>query len=288
MDFKLKEFDIALKVTRLANIHYFEFPNEYRTKTDSHPFRELVYVDSGELYVESESYVGVLHKNQCIIHKEGESHSLRCTAESAPSVIIIGFECNSLELDRFCTIPVSLPPTLQKYLTEIIREGRSVFLPPYDMPDIKDMKKRADYPYGADQMIKLKLESFLISLIRSDTAETVFDSDTSEGVGEIMVYINENFSQNIKLDELCFLFGTNKTTLCKRFRDAYGCTVINYINDCRIKKAKELMRQGKYTMSEIALKVGFSSVHYFTRTFKARTRTTPTEYIKTIKSKLGI
>ena len=34
---------------------------------------------------------------------------------------------------------------LQKQLAEIIKEGRNVFMPPYDMPNVKDMKKRDNF-----------------------------------------------------------------------------------------------------------------------------------------------
>ena len=86
-----------------------------------------------------------------------------------PDVIIIGFECDCPELDRFSCTPATLPPEQVRALTEVIKEGRTVFLPPYDVPNLKDMKKRTDFPFGADQMIKLRLEIFLIGLIRSVT-----------------------------------------------------------------------------------------------------------------------
>ena len=289
MEYKLKKFKQAITVSRIANIHYFEFANNYHTESDKHPFRELIYVDSGELIVQSEGFSDKLCENQMIIHKALEPHSLCCTEGTAPSVIIIGFECLSHELDRFSAEPVTLSTPLQRVLTEIIRESRTVFLPPYDLPGTKDMKKRADYPFGADQMIKIKLESLLISLIRGEATDSSVDSDSSgEGIAKVYAYIKENYCQSINLDELCFLYGTNKTTLCKSFKEAYGCTIINFINERRIKHAKELMRSGKFSITEISQLSGFSSVHYFSRVFKKLERLSPTDYMKTIKSKLGI
>ncbi len=288
MKYKLKKFEKAIEVTRIANIHYFEFTKQYHTFEDQHDFRELIYVDSGLINVESESYTGVLNENSLIIHKAGETHSLTCFNENAPSVIIIGFECKAPELDIFSTKPVRLTAEKQKLLTEIIKEGRTVFLPPYDVPNVADMKKRHDYPFGADQMIKLKLETFFIELIRS--AEMVVSknetavSDTK--IPEIYTYINENFREKISLNELCFLFGTNKTSLCSGFKKTYGDTVTNYINRLKIKEAKRLMREGEYNLTQISSILGFSSVHYFSRLFKQYEKKAPTEYIKTIKARL--
>lgn len=274
----------------MANIHYFEFIKEYHTYKDKHPFRELIYVDSGTIKVEAEGYSGTLSDKQLLIHKSNEVHSLSCPENNAPNVIIIGFECDSEKLDIFSENVQTLSSELIKILTEIIMEGRSVFSPPYDVPDIKDMKKREDFPFGADQILKLKLEIFLIELIRNAEAPKHYLSEgvANKKIEEIFTYINNNYNEKITLNDLCFLFGTNKTTICKSFKEVYGETLISYINKLRIKKAKKLMREGELNLTQLSASVGFSSIHYFSKTFKAYENKSPTEYMKTIKSKLEI
>ena len=288
MEFLLKEFENAINVSRLANIHYFEFTEKYHTSGDRHGFCELVYVDSGFITADADSYRGVINENQLIIHLAGEKHSLSCPENEAASVIIIGFECSCPELDYFSKSPFTLGETHKRLLTEIIKEGRSVFLPPYDLPNQRDMKKRADFPFGADQLIKIKLENLLIELIRSKT--TVVSERAQEThddkIQQVRRYLDDNFAEPITLSELCFLFETNKTTLCNKFRDEFSQTVIAYVNSLRIKEAKRLMRGGSRNLTEIAEAVGFSSVHYFSRIFKQSESKSPTSYIKTIKSRL--
>ncbi|MBQ3038065.1 MAG: helix-turn-helix transcriptional regulator [Clostridia bacterium] len=288
MEYKLKTFDSAIEVTKIANIHYFEFTNKYQTFKDKHSFRELIYVDSGFIMAEAENYTGVIRENQLIIHKADEIHSLTCPDDEASNVIIIGFEAHSSCLDVFSSAPVSLTDGQKKLLTEIIKEGRSVFMPPYDVPQQKDMQKRKLYPFGADQMIKIKLENLFIELVRSKHSIPSEENGeiSDDKIHEICGYLKENFRQKITLAELCFLFGTNKTTLCNRFRNTCGETVISYINKLRIKEAKKLLRSGNNNLTEIAVIVGFSSVHYFSRIFKQYENKSPTSYLKTIKSRL--
>lgn len=288
MEYKLKRFEKVLEVAKIANIHYFEFTTEYQTYRERHSFRELLYVDSGFATAKSESFTGIIQENQLIIHKEDEVHSLSCPQTDAISVIIIGFECKSSELDSLSLAPVTLNDGQKKLLTEIIKEGRSVFLPPYDVPNQKDMKKRKGYPFGADQMIKIKLESLLIELIRSkqNVSQEEKPDISDSKIGEVYRYLNENFREKIRLSELCFLFGTNKTTLCDKFKEAFGETIISYANRLKIKESKRLMRKGGYNLTEISALVGFSSVHYFSRIFKQYENQSPTNYIKTIKSRL--
>lgn len=290
MEFKLKTFRTDLSVTRMANVHYFEFTKEYYTDGDRHPFRELVYVDSGELRIHSEGYDGALARRQLLIHRANEQHSLACEGEEAPSVIIIGFACDAAVLDRFSERPVTLTAAQLRLLTDIIREGRAVFLPPYDVPNLKDMKKRRDIPFGADQMLRLKLETLLIELVRGTETggEITAAGDSDQKTEEICAYLHSHYTEHITLDSLCFMFSTNKTTLCRRFRDAYGETPIHYLNRLRIKEAKALMRQGQLNLTQVAARVGFSSIHYFSRLFKALEGRSPTQYITTVKARLNI
>ena len=290
MDFKLKKFKNEVVITRMANIHYFEFVKEYHTFMDRHPFRELIYIDSGSIVVESENFSGVLKSKELIIHQSDELHSLSCKDNNAPNVVIIGFECNCPMLDYFSKHPVALTPEQIKILTEVIKEGRSVFDGPYDVPNIRDMKKKTEFTFGADQMIKIKLEMFLIELIRSivtpvHSHKNIYPDKKTE---EIATYIDNNFCEKITLDDLCFLFGTNKTTLCKNFKSTYNETIIDYINKLRIKKAKELLRQGDLNLTQLSSRVGFSSIHYFSKIFKSYEKKSPSEYIKSIKSTLDI
>lgn len=290
MEYKLKKFERVIDVSKIANIHYFEFTKQFHTLKDKHAFRELIYVDSGYIEVKADHYEGNLNKGEVIIHRENETHSLSCPLDIAPNVIIIGFSCACERLDDFSKHPTPLTPELQRLLTDVIKEGRSVFLPPYDVPNFRDMKKRSDYPFGADQMIQLKLEAFLIELVRTSDFSLQKSSSAKAGskMQEVHRYIEENFREHIRLDELCFLYGTNKTTLCASFKEEYGTTVLGYINHLKIKESKRLLREGNFNLTQIASMVGFSSLHYFSRIFKQYENQSPSEYIRSIKSKLMI
>lgn len=283
----LHEFCTELSVTRIANMQYFEMPEGYTSQPDSHPFCELVYVDNGEITVESPAFSGRLKKNELLLHPAGAWHSLRCD-EGAPSIIIIGLECASPRLIPFSQAPVPLSDALERMLVEIVKEGRNVFLPPYDIPNRTDMQKREHFPFGADQLIKNLLECFLIKLIRETEAPPLGEGENAaEGLrtGEILRYLENNYRERITLVELCFLFGTNKTTLTKDFRRLTGDTVMGHLARLRIKHAKALLREGKHSITEIAEELNFSSVHYFTRFFRKHESMSPSEYARSIRAR---
>ncbi|MBE7033323.1 MAG: helix-turn-helix domain-containing protein [Ruminococcaceae bacterium] len=288
MKYLLKDFITPVTVSRMANLHYFEFINEYHTVDDSHDFCELLYVDRGSVTVNADNYKGELSDNQVIIHRPNEMHSLSCKQNIAPNVIIIGFECLCPQLESFSKKPFTLSTEQKKMLADIMKEGTSVYTPPFDLPNIPDMIKREEFPFGADQMIKLKLEAFLISIIRGNAASQhsskneVHEQSRIEAIHQ---YITENYTEKILLDNICFIFGTNKTTLCQDFKNEYKTTVVNYINSLKVKEAKALLRENKLSVTEISEKLGFNSIHYFSRLFKRMTGHTPKEYTKSIRSK---
>ncbi len=291
MNYKLTDFVTPVIVSRIANLHYFEFTNQYHTVDDFHNFCELLYVDRGEITVSADNYKGVVSTNQVIIHRPNETHSLTCNNVVAPNVIIIGFECNSPELETFSRLPTTLSPELKRMLADVMMEGTSVYMPPFDLPNTVKMKKRKEFPFGADQMIKLRLEAFLISLVRSSIALT---SSKEKEVHEkcrieaIHRYISENYTEKILLDNICFIFGINKTALCQDFKNEYKTTVLNFINSLKVREAKALLRENKLSVTEISEKLGFNSIHYFSRLFKKTTGHSPKEYSESIRSKLEI
>jgi AraC-like DNA-binding protein len=289
VNYVLKDFETSVCVSRIANIHYFEFAERYKTTPASHDFCELIYIDKGTLGIESEGFHGVLEGNCLLIHRAGEVHSLHCDGELAPGVIIVGFECSCRELDPFSTQPVRLSAGEKKLLSEILKDGMSVYAPPYDMPNTSDMQKRSSYPFGADQLLKNHLEELLICLVRRRKEEGSF-LDVKDGgntvTSHVTQYLNEHYAEKIALESLCFLFATNKTTLCREFKEEHGMTVLQYVNALRIKEAKRLLRMQRYTATEIAERVGFASLHYFSRVFKAVAGVSPQRYLDTVLARL--
>ena len=290
MDFVLKSFKKELSVGRLANIHYFELTPSLHTASASHPFCELVYAEKGNIRIVSESYSGILREGEMILHASGEEHSLSAEDGMSPNIVIIGFECTSLSIEELTRAPLMLTDELRKMLAEIIKEARSVYLPPYDIPNTPEMKKRKKFAFGADQLIKNYLQILLIKAKRlresipqgSHRRALHEDGLNVSRISEVKRYVDDNIRERISIEELCFLFNTNKTTLSKDFKRMYSRTLIDYTNAARVEETKKMLKEGKYTLTEISAVFNMSSVHYLTALFKKYAGLTPTEYLQTL------
>ncbi|GKX30654.1 AraC family transcriptional regulator [Vallitalea longa] len=92
----------------------------------------------------------------------------------------------------------------------------------------------------------------------------------------IISNINEKLSTKYIADELHI----NSTYLSRQFKTETGETLIRYIHNIKINESKYYLIQGKYTITQIALLLGFNDSNYFTRIFKKMTNTTPYQFIK--------
>ena len=277
MDFAIKNLSYALEVTGVVNVHFFDFDESFATTLDGHPFYELIFVASGALSITAEKFSGFLEKDMLLIHSPNEKLALQA-AGKAPSVIIIGFTYEGESLSPFSR-PVKLREGEIKKLAEIVKEARNVFAPPHNIPT-HNMKKNRNQPYGAEQLLKILIEYFLISLQRDYGP----DRPQSDGVKhtfsvyEIVEYLKTKYKEKITLNELAFLFGTNRTTLCREFKEATGKTVADFVAEKRLEEAKRRIVTTSATFTEISAALHFDSIHYFTRFFKKKTGLTPKEY----------
>ena len=58
---------------------------------------------------------------------------------------------------------------------------------------------------------------------------------------------------------------------------------MQYFSALKIDEAKKLISYNRYTFTEIAYRLGYSSLHYFSRQFKKSTEMTLSEYARSIK-----
>ncbi|WP_255485048.1 substrate-binding domain-containing protein [Mucilaginibacter sp. X5P1] len=85
---------------------------------------------------------------------------------------------------------------------------------------------------------------------------------------------NENFN----VDDICKLIGISRVKLYRKVKALLGCSIADYILNRRLKKAKYLLINESYSISEITYMVGFSSPNYFSTVFKAKYECTPSEF----------
>jgi two-component system, response regulator YesN len=93
-----------------------------------------------------------------------------------------------------------------------------------------------------------------------------------------MDYIQEHYADQITLNEVSEHAYVSTYYISRVFKKELGKNYVDYLNEIRIQKAKELLQDIRYKTYEIAEKVGIPDAHYFSKLFKKYEGVTPTEY----------
>lgn len=117
------------------------------------------------------------------------------------------------------------------------------------------------------------------------TAESIFDyknkderDRASKVIDRICTFIEEHLDEDLSLVRLAEIHYFNPSYLSRFFKHEFGMNVSEYIDKCRLRKAKELLRNHEIKVRDVASAVGYEAAHSFTRFFKKMTGLTPQEY----------
>lgn len=94
----------------------------------------------------------------------------------------------------------------------------------------------------------------------------------------IKAYLDEHFTEHITLKTLESLFHTNASYLSVLFKKESGIGFNQYLKELRLERAKVLIQETEYPLSEVCERCGFSNYIHFSKTFKEYTGLSPSEY----------
>ena len=98
-------------------------------------------------------------------------------------------------------------------------------------------------------------------------------------ISQFTSIIEKNISnENLSVDDICKGLSISKVQLYRKTKALLGYNVNDYILSVRIQKAKYLLQDESYSISEIAYQVGFTSQGYFSTVFKSKVEVTPSEF----------
>lgn len=118
----------------------------------------------------------------------------------------------------------------------------------------------------------------------ADTLRHKRKGRTKDPVEEAKKYIEVHLSREIPLEEVADLLGLNPSYFSQLFKQTTGETFVQYRIRRRMEKAKKLLEQPHYRITDISYEVGYADHPHFTKTFKKFTGLSPSEY----RDRLGI
>ena len=103
-------------------------------------------------------------------------------------------------------------------------------------------------------------------------------SATQQVVRRAVAFIHAHYADSISRDQIAAHIGVSGDHLTACFRQEMGVTPIVYLNRCRISRARTLLEEGRRSITDVALEVGFTDLANFSRAFHREVGTAPNAY----------
>jgi AraC-like DNA-binding protein/quercetin dioxygenase-like cupin family protein len=292
MTFKPTALNIDIKISKVVTIHYFEHAKDYVFRGESHDFWEFVYVDKGKVEVMADTQGYELKQGEMIFHKPKEYHNLWANGKIAPNLVIVTFICGSPSMDFFKNKILTIGSAEKDLLAGIISEAEKAFSSDFGDPDMKGLERADKKSFGSEQLIKIYLEQLLIHMIRSNTsiksksrlssvAKERSDSNTVEKIAD---FLRGHVRSSITFGDVLRYSNMSATSLKTMFKEKTGLSVMEYYRNLKIEKAKELIREKDFNITQVANKLGYKTIHHFSKQFKDITGMSPSEYARSVKA----
>jgi len=97
-------------------------------------------------------------------------------------------------------------------------------------------------------------------------------------IREILKQIENDVSQQFVIGDLAASVNLSVSRLQHLFKEEVETSIIKYVNNIRLQKARELLETSHLHVNEIRIKVGATSEAHFTKDFKQKFGRAPNNY----------
>ena len=262
-------------------VEQLETPFPVHANEDQERAKILIVEDNPELLLYIEQNLGEYYH---VDSASNGAEAIKCIENNLPDIVITDFmmpEMNGIELCE----KIKSTPKWQGVLVIILTALSS------------NEHKIDGYKAGADGYIEKPFDILVLqsrienllknkSVLRKNILKT-FDSDTSLVDNQNQAFVNlvagivlEHLSDaEFSIEILCNAVGMSNSTFYRKLKEISNQSPAEFINEVRMNKAAELLKTGKYNVSEVAYMTGFSFPNYFSKVFKKFFGCTPNELL---------
>lgn len=150
------------------------------------------------------------------------------------------------------------------------------------------MEKALLYEHLTDENFifsRKKLHQAIISELYNAIEVHKENRSTTDIMCQISQYMEINYTKPFIQSEYANLFYLNKDYMSRKFTSTFGVNMLTYLNQIRIRHAKELLGDFSLKIQEVAYTIGFKDEKYFAKQFKKLTNVTPGDYRSSLKKK---
>lgn len=262
--------DIGIKV---LDAQKFNFNKNYSSRIQFHPFTYFYYVvsGSGKLSIENESID--VKSNDLVIINSNIGHTMYI-GNNVSDCKLIGFGVEAISISKIDKSNGNVSQTNYFHTSLNNPNNQNTF-------EMICSEFNGEYIFSKS-MANSFAAIFIIKILRANDDKIAIQHDRkiNRQIDYVKSYIDNNYAEDIKLEELSTMAYMNKFHLISEFKQAYRVTPIEYLILKRIEISKNLLISTNHSMEEISSIVGFNSQSYFNQVFKKKVRQTPSQFRK--------
>lgn len=269
-----------IRINEILGYYYSIRNSGYQFSGEKHSYFELTYVDRGCMTSEIDGKNYDLKERELMIYGPGQFHTQQIPKGNSCSYVTIIFDMETIVYDVGYDVGSTHYELL---LNKVFKYDKKI----HSLIKTFVMESTSQIPYMNSLMLCL-LQEIIIRLLQSEFIGTRNEKSVTDArqhyqdelLEKILTYIDETIYEPITIAEICQKFSLSRSSLQILFKESLNQPPKKYINDLKLETSRQMICEGKYTISEIALMLGFNSIHYFSRAFTQKFGMAPSEYSK--------
>lgn len=248
-------------ISRVAFAYYKKYAPGYVFRQECRPQDGLVFVITGELTLSLKSKTVCAKAGSILLLQRGDSYRLENTFQSATEYIVISYQAMPEN-----TLRQFLPQ--RSFTTAYPQRYLDLFSAVVDL--------NAAYTVCTQTRLCANVQEILCCIIQEEHHRSL---SVKESYAEkALTFMENRFSDPLSSEDIAAAIGISVSHLRLLFRKQYGISLMQKLNQIRVRRAKELLSSGMFTLSEVASACGFQNEYYFSRVFKKFTGISPGKY----------
>ena len=224
-----------------------------------HTSYEILFVTKGKIAANINGLEYIVSKGECVMISPMQIHSYRTIEDGTVKISIFSGD----------------------YIFDFYNETKGTELKnpitDFDLTDVCLLNKSSDR-----FEIKSILYKYCSKLIKNGIKKA--DKSNNDLSVKTVIYIQNNFKNNISLKQMAKDLGYSYNYLSSYFKNQFGCGYADYINKFRLEEAAAMLKRTDKSITQIAFESGFTSIRNFNVVFKKEYGINPMIYRNTLKN----
>lgn len=244
-----------------------------------HNALEIIVGEKETYSIEAEGRIYIVRPGDILLIPGGVTHTLTPAKGCNGFVYLLNLDFlgtikSASRLMSLLSHPINIveaeKPTLRLSVSTLLRQMREDY---FNTNDLRELLVYSRLLVMVEQLIHSEFDDDTSAHNRCDKRK-----EYSDRFNEIINYLNNNYTEDLTVDDVAKRFGLSKYYFSRLFQQYTHYTFCDYLTFRRLKAAEQLMSDQSLSITDIAFQAGFSTLSTFSRVFHKYKKCTPSEY----------